>query len=492
MVLMLAIALVLSAVDAPSVRSQTRPIVQMSAEERAAYFARLNAQSEEEWHRMIGLLKVKVPDSLPPPANDPNRPANTFQKSGSPNWYDKAGNFYVRTAWGTWNNYDEARANPYPVLPDPLLLPDGRRVRDPKTWWNVRRPQIESDFTREIFGDEPLNTPPVNWEVVRTVDTVIGTTPVVTQSLRGNIDNSIDTSIRVGIELTVTTPSHAAHPVPLILEFGFVLPPGYVPPGMPKQEGPTWQEQVLEENWAYAVYDPTSVQTDNAAGLSEGIIGLMNRGGRRSPQDWGALRAWAWGASRVLDYLESNARVDARKIGIEGVSRYGKAVLVTMAYDQRFAIALVGSSGKGGAVLYRRDFGESMGNICSSGEFHWFAGNFLRYVLAPNNLTVDSHELIDLCAPRPVFISCGSPEAEGRWVDDEGQFMAAAAAGPVYELLGEKGLARSTMPPIGTSLESGAVAFRQHEGGHTIGPNWPYFLNFAKRCFASSDSLFHK
>jgi len=216
-----------------------------------------------------------------------------------------------------------------------------------------------------------------------------------------------------------------------------------------------------------------------------GIIGLVNKGRPRAVDDWGALRAWAWGASRALDYLETDKSVDSKKVGIEGLSRYGKAALVTMAYDERFAIAFVGSSGEGGAKLLRRHFGEQVENVASSAEYHWMAGNFLKYAgpLTPKDLPVDAHELIALCAPRPVFISCGSPDVEGNWVDDRGQFMAAVAAGPVYRLLGKKDLGTTVFPQIETSLIDGEIAFRQHTGGHTTGPNWPTFLQYAERYF---------
>ncbi len=470
--------------------AQMSNFMKMSPEERTAYFAKINAESEKDWQRMISLLQMKLPDSLPPVTEDPNRPKNTFQKTGSSNWYDSTGNTYTRSAWGKWNNYDEAKANPFPSLPDPLKLDDGKPVKTAEMWWKEKRPEIVAQFDSEIFGKVSSDVPAVHWEVVSTKDTMVGEIPVITKELVGHVDNSVDTSIHVDIQLTVTTPARVKGPVPVIMEFGFVFPPGFKFPGMPEQKGPSWQEQVLDKGWGYAIYVPTSVQPDNGAGLSEGIIGLVDMGQPRSPDQWGALRAWAWGASKVLDYFETDKSVDAKKVGIEGVSRYGKAVLVTMAYDQRFAIVLVGSSGKGGASLYRRDFGEDMGNSCSSGGYHWFAGNLMKYVLTPNDLSVDSHELIDLCAPRPVFISCGSPQEEGTWVDDRGQFMAAAAAGPVYELLGEKGIGTSSMPPIGTSLLDGTLAFRQHEDGHMIGPNWPYFLNFAQKYFnGTSNSL---
>ncbi|HUI29384.1 MAG TPA: hypothetical protein VLX91_04135 [Candidatus Acidoferrales bacterium] len=472
----------------PVAYAQTKDVFQMSPDERLAYLAKINAESEKDWRRTINVLNIKLPDSLPPVAEDQNRPKNTFQKKGSSNWNDSTGNTYTRSAWGTWNNYDEATANLFAKLPDPLVLDDGAPVKSAEMWWKVRRPQIMAQFDSEIFGEVPKNIPPVRWEIVSTKDTAVGNIAVITKEIVGHVENSADTDTHVDIRLTLTIPVKANHPVPVIMEFGFVFPPGFKFPGMPQQEGPSWQEQVLGKGWGYAIYVPTSVQPDNGAGLTQGIIGLVNKGQPRTPEQWGALRAWAWGASRVLDYFETDKSVDARKVGIEGVSRYGKAVLLTMAEDQRFAIVLVGSSGKGGAALYRRDFGEDMGNICSSGEYHWFSENFLRYVLTPETLSVDSHELISACAPRPVFISCGSPEKEGNWVDDKGQFMAAVAAGPVYELLGQKGLGTSSMPQIGVPLMDGALAFRQHDDGHTVGPNWPYFLKFAEKCFNVSNS----
>lgn len=313
--------------------------------------------------------------------------------------------------------------------------------------------------------------------------------PVVTKQLVGHVDNSADPAITVGIQLSLTTPAHAAGPVPVIMEYGFSGFPGggrFGPRpggGFPVPIGPTWQQQVLAKGWGYAIYTPTSVQADNGAGLRQGIIGLCSKGQPRKPEDWGALRAWAWGASRALDYFQTDKAVDAKQVGLEGLSRYGKGVLVAMAYEPRFAIVFVGSSGEGGAKLWRRNFGETEGNIASSGEYHWMAGNFLKYdgPLTPGDLPVDSHELIALCAPRPVFVSCGSPTVEGTWVDDRGMFLATVDAGPVYRLLGKRGLSATEFPPMETALIDGDLAFRQHSGGHTTGPNWPTFLTFASR-----------
>jgi lysophospholipase L1-like esterase len=247
-----------------------------------------------------------------------------------------------------------------------------------------------------------------------------------------------------------------------------------------------------------------SLQADNGAGLTRGIIGLVNRGAPRKPDDWGALRAWAWGAARALDFLETDPTVDATRVGIEGVSRFGKAALVTMAFEPRFAVALVGSSGKGGATLLRRNLGEAVESLTGSGEYHWMAGNFLKYGAAASrfgtrnagDLPVDAHQLIALCAPRPTFISYGIPEkGDAKWLDQRGSYMAAVAAGPVFRLIGARGLPTTddyrtaTMPPHNTALLSGQLAWRQHDGGHTDGPNWKHFIPWASAQLAHPASI---
>ena len=382
-------------------------------------------------------------------------------------------------------NYDEAKANPYPNLPEPLMLNNGKRVTTAKIWWTRRRPEIVEDFDREIYGRVPKVTPAVKWEVTSTTNEKNGDVPVITRKLVGHVDNSSYPQITVDIQLTLTTPANATGPVPVIMELSFVFPPGFRPPappaGTPVPTGPTWQQQVLAKGWGYASLIPNSIQADNGAGLTSGIIGLCNKGQPRKVDDWGSLRAWAWGVSRALDYFETDKAVDAKQIGLEGHSRFGKATLVAMAYEPRLAIAYVSSSGEGGAKLHRRNWGEIVENVAASGEYHWMAGNFLKYAgpLNWNDLPVDSHELVALCAPRPVFISSG--EKGDGWVDAKGMFLAAAGAGPVYQLLGKKDMGTSEFPPVETTLIDGDVAFRQHSGGHTPGPNWPTFLTFAGR-----------
>lgn len=388
-------------------------------------------------------------------------------------------------------NFDESKVSPNLKLPDPLVLKSGEKVSTAEVWWKKRRPEIVEDFDREIYGRVPKDTPKVKWEAMTITTEEKDGVPVITKKLVGHVDNSSYPLIHVDIQLTLTTPEKASGPVPVMMELG-LSPEVWEALKSRLSEaqraalvgsGPSWQQQVLAMGWGYATLIPTSVQADNGAGLTEGIIGLVNKGRPRQLDDWGALRAWAWGASRALDYFETDKAVDPRQVGIEGLSRYGKAALVAMAYDSRIAIGFIGSSGAGGAKILRRNFGEQVENIASSGEYHWMAGNFLKYAgpLTANDLPVDAHELIALCAPRPVFISSGSQQVEGGWVDAKGMFLGAVGAAPVYKLLGKKDLGTTQLPPIETALIDGDVAFRQHSGGHTTGPNWPTFLTFASR-----------
>ena len=452
--------------------------------------------SEQDHQRIMGLLNMTT-----------IRPGRDGNNRNSPNYA----------------NYDESKANPYPNLPDPLVLKNGKKVTTATMWWNQRRPEIVEDFDREVYGRVPKNVPKVTWRVVSFARDQNGGVPIITKQIVGHVVNTIDPDITVDIQLTLTTPANAKGPVPVIMVFGggfgpglgggrgapaptgppygpnaFATPPagrGAVPaaagrgavgaPGAPGGRGPTgptWQQQALTKGWGYASLNTGSIQADNGAGLTLGIIGLCNKGQPRKLDDWGVLRAWAWGASRALDYFQTDKSVNAKRVAIEGHSRWGKATVVAMAYDQRFWIAYVSSSGEGGAKLNRRNWGEVVENVAGTGEYHWMAGNFLKYAGPLNwgGLPVDSHELVAMCAPRPVFISGGATNGDG-WVDAEGMFMAAVAAGPVYKLLGKKDLGTTEFPKMETPLVDGDVAFRQHSGGHTDVPNWPTFLAFAER-----------
>ena len=381
-------------------------------------------------------------------------------------------------------NYDESKAVIFPNLPALLTTKDGKKVGTKKMWEKVRRPELVEEFDREIYGRVPSNTPKVQWVVVSTKDDKVGNTDVTVQKLQGIVDNSIFPSIEVKMDLTLTLPKQSLKPVPVIVELSFVFPAGMRPPVVPNAPvEPTWQEQVVSRGWGFATIIPTSIQADNGAGLTKGIIGLMNKGQNRKPDDWGSLRAWAWGTSRMLDFFATQKQIDAKKIALMGHSRYGKAVAVAMAYDPRFATAFVSSSGEGGLKIHRRNYGEKVENVTGSGEYHWMAGNFIKYggPLQWSDLPVDAHELLALCAPRPVFVGAGS--TGDLWVDPKGMFEACLEADPAYRLYGKVGIEPSEFPPIGTGILTGQIAWRQHEKGHTPGPNWPFFLDFATKHF---------
>jgi hypothetical protein len=443
-------------------------------------------------------------------------------------------------------NYDESLATPYPDLPDLLTLKNGKKVTTPEIWWKQRRPEIVEDMEKEVYGRLPKKIPAVKWTVDISEREMVGFIPVIAKKLTGHVDNSEYPLIDVNISMVLVLPANAKGPVPVLMMFGMANLPAPAQPnpdelevinqafrkllseGNPEVKAifekypaynpvtrattsspfggtgaqanantdPPSTQQLLSAGWGYAMINPSSIQADNGAGLTRGIIGLVNKGQPRKPDDWGSLRAWAWGAARGLDYLETDTAVDAKHVGIEGVSRYGKAALVTLAFEDRFALALVGSSGKGGATLHRRNFGEAVESLTGTGEYHWMAANYLRYGAAESTsgvgnagqMHVDSHSLIAMCAPRLTFISYGIPEkGDAKWLDQRGSYMATVAAGAVYKLLGVKDIGVSNdyrteqMPPYNTNMLDGELAWRQHDGGHTDAPNMKYFIEWANR-----------
>ena len=403
-------------------------------------------------------------------------------------------------------NYGESKANPFTSLPDALLLKNGQRVTT-RALWTKRRAEIVEDFEREVYGRIPKNVPRVTWKVIATDTGTVGGRRVIGEQLVGHVDNSVFPEINVDIPLILVVPEATKARAPVMIMFrpgalaqavGRPAPtptrpnPFFAPPTAGDDAPAT--EQLIIDGWGFAFLNPTAVQADNGAGLRRGIIGLVNKGQPRKPADWGALRAWGWAASRALDYLETDSMVDAKRVGVEGVSRYGKAALVAMAFDTRFAAVLIGSSGEGGAKLHRRNFGEAVESLTGTGEYHWMAGNFLKYGASQasfgsktaNDLPVDAHELIALCAPRLTFVSYGVAEkGDAKWLDHQGSFMAAVAAQPVFRLLGARDLGvaddymHARVPPVNVGLLDGQLAWRQHDGGHTDAPNWKYFLSWA-------------
>ena len=459
--------------------AQNVDIWTMSQEERAAYFAKLRTLSSIDYRKMLQMLDLELPSGLPDPAEDPRRPAGLTQREGSTNWYDADGNTYVRSSWGTWTNYDESKAGSY-TLPDPLILKNGRRVRDAETWWQQRRPEILEDFEREVYGRTPKNTPQVTFEVTETEDGALGG-KAIKRTVVGHVDNSRYPGANPTIEITLYLAAGVQGPTPLMVVNGGFFGPF---PGRRPDPGPSPMDQVLGLGWAYATVNTSGIQMDSGAGLDKGIIGLVNEGRPRKPDDWGALAAWCWGLSRALDYFETVPEIDAKKIGIEGHSRWGKTALLAGALDQRWAIVYSSCSGAMGTSLEKRNWGETIDNVAGVGEYHWMAPNFLKYAGHWDEMPVDAHELIALVAPRPIFVTGGTHD---QWSDPHGEFLACVGADPIYRLLGRKGLGTTEMPAPDVALMDGELAFRNHEGGHTDRLDWPLFLTFALRYFGGPD-----
>jgi len=434
---------------------------------------------------LTGLLTRPAAAQLPPPADDPNRPPGLIQNSTRPNnWTDAQGHSYVRSGKGSWTSYDDAKANPFP-LPDPLLLKNGQPVKDADTWWNQRRPEILVDFRTAIYGHIPANTPAITWSVTFTDTNAAGGT-ALKRTVTGIVDNSRYPAAKPRINLTLYTPLHAAGRVPMIMVV-IPGPGGYGAPragaaqtGLPADPpsgSPLYQ--LLALGWGYGTMEVGPIQNDYSGGLTTGIIGLMTQGRPRQPGDWGVLAAWTWGLSRSLDYLANDPCIDAHRMGVEGHSRYGKTALLAAALDPRWAIVYASCSGELGAKPSRRNYGETVDNDASS---HWVDGNFRQYAGHWDKLPVDSHELIALVAPRPIFLNGGTGD---QWADPHGAFLAAVAAGPVYQLLGAHDLGSTNMPAPNEALLTGDIAFRYHAGPHTDALDWPAFLQFAQRYLKS-------
>jgi hypothetical protein len=469
-------------------------------------------QDHQQMMHQLGIRKLR-----PGRVNDVNAPANPV-------------------------NYDEAQANPFPVYPDPLTYAEGGKVKTAADWWQRRRPQLREIFEREIYGRIPASAPKVNWEVQTLDHEALGFTAITAERVVGHVDNSAHPDIQVDIQMMLVRPERAKLPMPVLIIFQYG-PTSFPAPNPPSPEElarlnavweaqmvradptlqalfaahPAWQplatprpgppaldvdgnppplQQLIADGWAVAMIEPNSIQPDSGAGLTRGVIGLANKGRWRKPEDWGALRAWAWGASRTLDFLQTDPQLDSHHVGIDGVSRYGKAALVAMAFDSRFAMALVASSGESGTKPHRRNFGETVENQTAWDAYHWMAGNFLKYGASEArfgprtaaDIPIDAGELIALCAPRMVFVSYGAPAGgDPPWVDQHGGYMATVQAGAVYRLLGARDLGvgddyqHAQLPPIGTGLLDGALAWRQHDGGHTDAPNVKYFISWADR-----------
>ncbi len=387
---------------------------------------------------------------------------------------DANGNPLRRAKSGHVSNYDEAKVAPY-VLPDPLVLANGARVTDAETWRTERRPEILRVYETKVFGRIPAETPKVAWSVKATDPAARGGSALMKQVV-GAVGSGPGA---LTIHLTVYTPAKASGPVPVILlaNFGGGGTPVRAGGGAPLGDPPV-ADDILARGWGYAMFGYQDVQPDRADTLDEGIIGLTSGAMQTpGPGQWGSIGAWAWGASRAIDYLATDKSVDAQQIALQGHSRLGKTALWASALDDRIKVVYASCSGEMGAALSRRDWGESIDDMTQNFPW-WFAEDFQKYTSHWNELPVDAHMLIALSAPRPVFITGGTTD---QWADPVGMYLAEVAAGPVYRLLGKRDLGASNVPPpLDTPIIKGDLGFHYHTGGHAATPaDWKAFLDFA-------------
>ncbi len=389
---------------------------------------------------------------------------------------DSHGNTLRRAPTGHITNYDEDKVPPY-TLPDPLVLQNGPPVHDADTWFRQRRPELLRLYEAEIYGHVPERAPQVTFAVVETDPGAMNGTAVRKEIIGHFGDQPDGPAVHVHLYL----PAKAGGRVPVLLHLLFFGdPPASAPNGLHRfnEVGPV--ADILARGYGYATFRYTEVQADSAGTYQSGVIGLTLAPGQAIPAvgEWGAISAWAWAASRVLDYFETDPAVDARHVALIGHSRLGKTALWAGARDPRFALVFSSCAGEMGSALSRRDYGETVDDMAASFPW-WFAGNFQKYPGHWSDLPVDAHMLIALNAPHPVFITGGTQD---QWADPRGEFLAAVAAGPVYRLLGKKDLGTGELPALDTPLLTGDLGFLYHTGAHTIAPaDWNAFFAFAEK-----------
>jgi len=414
----------------------------------------------------------------PPPAPPAPAPSTQTTSLGS----DPNGNPLRKAKTGHVSNYDEAKLPPY-TLPDVLKMVDGTPVRDADAWRTKRRPEILKAYQTQIYGRLPAALPKIEWQAG-------GSDPAFREgtALRRQVVGTAGAGARaVKINLAIYTPAKATGRVPVILLANFgggntpAPPAGRGPAGASLGEPPVAPD-ILARGWGYATLQYQDIQPDRANAFTEGVIGLTLPEGQTAPapDEWGTIAAWAWGISRAIDYLAADPSIDPRRIALQGHSRLGKTVLWASATDDRIAAVFSSCSGEMGAALARRDWGESVDDMAQN--FPWqFAGNFQQYAGKWDALPVDAHMLIALSAPRPVFITGGTAD---QWADPVGEFLAGVAAGPVYTLLGRKGLGVTALPPLDTPITAGDIGWHYHTGGHLATPaDWSAFLTFLDKYF---------
>ena len=395
-------------------------------------------------------------------------------------------------------NYDEALTGKY-TLPDPLVLADGKPVRDAKTWTGKRRPELIRLFEENEYGRAPGRPAAMSFEVFDK-----GTATFDGKALRRQVTVYF-TADKAGpkMDLLLYLPAAAAKPVPLLLNLSFsansstVNDPGVKPGevwGRDKKKAPANPgtglgridvPRVLDAGFGFATVYYGDIDPDFLGGVPYGVRAQYLKPGQTepAPDEWGSIAAWAWGLSRAVDYFETDKGVDAKRIAILGVSRLGKTVMWAGAHDTRIALVIASCSGEGGAALSRRNYGETIAHLTAPTRYPYqFAGNYQKFAEHVDRFPVDANMLVALMAPRPVLLQTGDKD---NWSDPKGEFLAAVAAAPVYRLFGKQGLDTDEWPAAGTPILH-TIGYYMHAGGHgTIPSDWDQYLKFLQMHLAA-------
>jgi hypothetical protein len=387
-------------------------------------------------------------------------------------------------------NYDEAKVGTY-TLPDPLRFADGRPVLTGKDWTEKRRLEVIRLFEENQFGRSPGRPEGMHFDIYEK-----GTPAFGGKALRKQITVYFapgETGPKMDVLLYL--PARAEKPAPVLLNISFTANSATVDdPGV--KEGLVWGKDKtrvpakqafqfakidvlpeLDAGFGFATVYYGDIEPDFEGGLQYGVRSFYPRPGQPpASDDWGAIGAWSWGLSRVLDYLQTEPKVDSSRIALFGASRLGKAALWAGATDTRFAAVIACCSGEGGASISRRDFGETVANLNAHFPY-WFCTNYAKFAHHVDQLPVDANMLLALLAPRPLLLQTGDKDL---WGDPKGEFLAAVAAGPVYRLLGKQDLGTDVWPPAGTPILH-TLGYDMHAGGHGPLPaDWDVFLTFLR------------
>jgi hypothetical protein len=397
-------------------------------------------------------------------------------------------------------DYDESKVRHY-TLPDPLLLSNGQRVASASVWEKQRRPELLRLFETNVYGRAPAGPPPgMRYEVISTQQGALG----------GKAERKLVTGYFTGqksgpaLDILIYLPANRTAAAPLFASLNFRGNHTVnADPGIPittkwvynqgraqtdnraKETGRgmqagQWQvERLLARGYGLATIYAGDLSPDFDKGFALGIEPLFYRPGqtKRDPDEWGAIAAWTWGLSRLMDYLVTDPAIDPRRIAVMGHSRMGKTALWAGARDSRFAMVISNCSGAGGATLARRHFGESVKDLNTNFPW-WYCENYRKFADDEDALPVDQHEVLALSAPRPLYIAVAQDDLGS---DPRGQFLSAVAASPVYRLLGTDGFGATEMPPLHTPVMS-TIGFHIRAGRHDVTTyDWDQYMNFADR-----------